>query len=93
MSTEQNDGKSPFEGMEDPIEMEFNDFVELDISDDYNLDNREKVIKQYHREKEYLRKRLINCIDYQLRMMKHMKMQWKLKNILERKIMKCCKSK
>ena len=24
MSTEQNDGKSPFEVMEDPIEMEFN---------------------------------------------------------------------
>ena len=26
-------------------------YSELDISDDYNLDDREKVIKQYHREK------------------------------------------
>lgn len=51
MSTEQNDGKSPFEIMEDPIEMEFNDFVDYneeeqqeEIEDSKNLQNNEQEI-------------------------------------------------
>lgn len=51
MSTEQNDGKSPFEVMEDPIEMEFNDFVDYneeeqqeEIEDSKNLQNNEQEI-------------------------------------------------